>query len=797
MKRGEPRSFPVSPAPAPLGEIRPTARRPLDLLLGVAGVLAVAAVLFAVRVVTGETEPAAPAELRALLPPSLLALLAGAANLTMIVLAGATAVERLLRREFRQVARALFGAGLAYGIVGAANATVAAIYSPGGPPEALAAAAAHSVFTSPLHSYVAAAVAYIGALPLGRLPRLRGAMWLCIAITAASVVLAGVTTVLALLLTVLVGWACASASRYAIGLSRPVPATERLVRELRRFGLDPLGVASDGTDDEGNQRFAVDTAGRRLDVVVMRADDTSGWWKRLLALILLRDPVAPPVLPGLNRRLEHAALLGFASHAAGADVPRVLAIGELGLGTVALVYEHLRLVPLDDIGDDAITDDLLDDVWAELCLLHRHRIVHGGLNGDTIGRRPSGRVAFTGLSGGGVAASPIKASLDVAALLTVLALRVGETRSVNAAVRVLGMEGVAAALPFLQTAGMPFGLRKRLRSRREVLGAIRGRIAELAPGAPARQARLERMRSRTVVSVVAATVVGFVLAYQLAGVDFGTISGADLSWASASFAASLVCMIAAALALMGFVPIRLNLWTTVLVHYAGSFIRIAAPAGLGSIALNARYVTCMGASPGVALSAVGLSQAVGLVTHLPILLVCAYLTGTAYVADFSPSGTLIAVTAVIGLAVTAVLVLPRLRRAVFDRARPYFHGTLPQMLDLLQNPRRLAMGVGGTLLLTAGFVLCLYFSIAAFGGTASLAAVAVVFLAGNAIGSAAPTPGGLGAVEAALLGGLTTVAAVPAAVGLPAVLLFRLFTFWLPVLPGWGAFHLLQRWKAI
>src|SRR5690625_665375 len=305
------------------------------------------------------------------------------------------------------------------------------------------------------------------------------------------------------------------------------------------------------------------------------------------------------------------------------------------------------------------------------------------------------------------------------------------------------------------------------------------------------------MRPRTVVRVVAATAVGLVLAYQLAGVDFRTISDANLWWAAAAFGASTVCMIAAAMSLMGFVPIRLNLWTTVLAQYAGSFVRIVAPAGLGSLAINTRFVSQMGASTGLAISAVGLSQAVGLILHVPLLLVCAYLTGTAYFADFSPSVTAIAVTAGLSVAVALVLLVPALRRTVLERARPYFQGTLPQLLDLLQHPRRLAMGAGGTLLLTAAFVACLAFSVAAFGGRADIAALAVVFLAGNAIGSAAPTPGGLGAVEAALLGGLTTVAGVPAAVGLPAVLLYRLLTFWFPVLPGWGAFHLLQRWKAL
>jgi uncharacterized protein (TIRG00374 family) len=70
--------------------------------------------------------------------------------------------------------------------------------------------------------------------------------------------------------------------------------------------------------------------------------------------------------------------------------------------------------------------------------------------------------------------------------------------------------------------------------------------------------------------------------------------------------------------------------------------------------------------------------------------------------------------------------------------------------------------------------------------------VAVNYLAGASIASAAPTPGGVGAVEAALIGGLTA-AGVPSEIAIPGVLLYRLATFWIPVLPGWGAFSWLQR----
>ncbi|RNL81844.1 lysylphosphatidylglycerol synthase domain-containing protein [Halostreptopolyspora alba] len=746
---------------------------------------------------TDAAETTDPNELRALVPPSLLALLVAVANLTVIILVSITALEALIRREFRQVVRGLVAGALGYGLAGAINAAVFATSAPAAPPDVLVGTGTESIFTTPLHGYLAAAIGYVRAMPLGHLPRIRGVMWSGIAVTAASVLLAGVTTSLALLLTLLVGWMCASVARYAVGMSAPVPATDRLVRELRRFDLEPLNLMSRDSDANGNQRFVADTVDRRLDIVLMRADDTAGIWKRLLGVLLLRTPVAPPLQVGLHRRVEHAALMHFAAREAGAAVPGILAITELGAGTIALVREHVPVRRLNDLSDQEVTSDLLERAWAALLLLHRNRIAHGNLSGATVGVRLDGRVIFTDLAAGSVAASPLRTSLDLAALLTTLAMRVGEERAVHTAVRALGVEPVAGALSLLQPAGMPQELRTELRSRPGLLGAIRGRITAIAPEAPARPAKLERMQPRTVVSVVVATVVGIVLVYQLVDVNLATIQQADLGWAAASLGASLLCMLAAAMALMGFVPIRLPFWPTVLAQYAVAFVRIAAPAGVSMIALNTRYVSRMGASGGLALSAVGLSQAVGLLMHVPMMLVFAYLTGSAHFADFSPSLTLVVVSAVLSVGVAAVLLLPALRRAVLDRVRPYFRGVLPQFLDLLQNPRRLAMGFGGTFLLTVGFIACLQFSVLAFGGSASVAAVAVVFLAGNALGSAAPTPGGLGAVEAALLGGLTAVAGLSAAIALPAVLLFRLLTFWLPALPGWGAFHYLQRREAI
>ena len=76
-----------------------------------------------------------------------------------------------------------------------------------------------------------------------------------------------------------------------------------------------------------------------------------------------------------------------------------------------------------------------------------------------------------------------------------------------------------------------------------------------------------------------------------------------------------------------------------------------------------------------------------------------------------------------------------------------------------------------------------------FGG---LAQVGAVYLVASLIAAASPTPGGLGAIEAATIAGLTGIG-ISSGPAVSAVLVYRLATYWLPVLPGWYSWRLLQR----
>ncbi len=330
----------------------------------------------------------------------------------------------------------------------------------------------------------------------------------------------------------------------------------------------------------------------------------------------------------------------------------------------------------------------------------------------------------------------------------------------------------------------------------DLLTQIRHQVLRIRPQAPVEPARLERVKPRTLVSFIAGAIGAYFLLSQLTHIEFGTLfDQAEWGWVAAAVLFSALSYFAAAMSLLGFVPERVPFLRTVAAQVAGSFVKIVAPAAVGGVALNTRFLQRAGVRPGLAVASVGASQLFGLGAHIMMLLTFGYLTGTEKTPSLSPSRTVIAGLLTVAVLVLVVTSIPFLRKFVVTRVRSLFAGVVPRMLDVLQRPQKLITGIGGMLLLTACFVMCLDASIRAFGDestTLSLASVAVVFLAGNALGSAAPTPGGVGAVEATLTVGLIAVG-LPKEVAAPAVLLYRLLTLWVPVLPGWLFFNHLSR----
>ncbi|WP_406092814.1 lysylphosphatidylglycerol synthase domain-containing protein [Streptomyces sp. NBC_01013] len=614
-----------------------------------------------------------------------------------------------------------------------------------------------------------------------------------------------------------------------------------------------------GDQSDRGRRYVVSLEdGPPLDVTVVdREQQAQGFFYRVWRRLTLRGITQRRSIQSLRQALEQEALLAYAAIAAGANAPKLIATSELGPDAVMLVYEHIGGHSLDALEDSEITDDLVRGAWRQVQALQSRRIAHRRLTGDAILVDGSGKVFVTDLRGGEIAAGDLVLRMDVAQLLTTTGLRVGAERAVASALAVLGPDAVADCLPLLQPIALSRSTRAHLRrlarerSQREreavldasdaakrarseaaddagrksgrksqriekqaekramddaldgarevdLLSRIRQEVLLIRPQAPVEPVRLERIKPRTLFSFIAGAIAAYFLISQVTEADFGAVvEQAEWGWVAAALGFSALSYIAAAMSLLGFVPERVSFGKTVLAQVAGSFVKIVAPAAVGGVALNTRFLQRSGVRPGLSVASVGASQLFGLGCHILLLAAFGYLTGTEKTpSSLTPSRTVIAGLLTVAVLVLVVTAIPFLRKFVVTRVRSLFAGVVPRMLDVVQRPQKLLTGIGGMLLLTGLFVMCLDASVRAFSGPdtphLSYASIAVVFLAGNALGSAAPTPGGMGAVEGALTLGLIAVG-LPKEVAAPAVLLFRLMTLWLPVLPGWLAFNHLTR----
>jgi uncharacterized protein (TIRG00374 family) len=159
------------------------------------------------------------------------------------------------------------------------------------------------------------------------------------------------------------------------------------------------------------------------------------------------------------------------------------------------------------------------------------------------------------------------------------------------------------------------------------------------------------------------------------------------------------------------------------------------------------------------------------------------------------------VPAAFGAAVIALaLALPRLSE-VFERARqngrrvgrlaPAASGVGDGVRDALRMARRLDVGLLGALLWWAGDIAVLWACFEAFGDSPALAVVVMAYFIGM-LANTLPLPGGIGGVDGGMVAALVAFGADPA-LAVVAVLAYRGFAFWLPIIPGAAAWITLRR----
>lgn len=653
--------------------------------------------------------------------------------------------------------------------------------------------------TAPLEGLLVAGIAFFTVTGVGKRPQLRIAAFVIVGSAMLFGFLSGEVTALALLVTALLGWIVGLGILFAIGAASTRPPGTAIAAALIGCGLDITRLELvESTGVRGRQYSGSGPVGS-LDVRVLERD-TFGTeaGRRVLRRVRLRGPSARGPSLTIRGAVEHHALMALAVAQAGVRAPELLATAEVGPFAAVLAYRRPTGATLDPSRVATLSEKDLTALWQLLAQLQQARIAHRGLSIEHLLLDERDGAGLNEAGTGDIAAADLSLRLDVAQLLTTLALLVGPERAVASGVSSLGTPTIVKALPLMQAVAMDAPTRSALRARKGLLRSVREQLLELAPeGEPVEQVELRRLTPRTLVTVLGGSIATYVLLTQLARVNLGDVlARAQWGWALGVLGFTVLTIAGASLVITGAVSARLSFVRTYLTQLAVAFSGLVAPSAIGNIALNLRYLQRAGVNPAVAGGSVGLAQLAQFSSYFVLLLISSVLAGTGQRASFTPP-----VAAVIGMLVIVALLLaglavPAGRRLIIGRFLPVVRRVVPRVVAIFQDPRKVVTLFSGALLLDLSFVAALTCATRAFGATPSVAAVAVVYFAGAIIGSAVPTPGGLGGVEAALSAGLIAVG-LDVSVAVSSVLLFRLCTYWLPIPFGWASLSYLQRVNAI
>lgn len=587
-----------------------------------------------------------------------------------------------------------------------------------------------------------------------------------------------------------VGWCVGAVIVLLVGtpaLEVPLEAAVRVLAQhsytvkgftvIRPAGPGPLLLWA---DTGGDDRLVVELYGQNQRSYGMLRQ--AGRW-----LTFRRSERTPPFAT-MRRAVEHRALMGIAIGQLGLADSTPLTVVELDRGWMLYAHTMVHGSTLS-----AADEPHLAAVWEALQVMHRAQISHGNLRADHIRLTDDHKVLFSGSTSAEFGASPTRFDADVAQLLLSTTALFGAETAVGTGRAALGDEAVLAASRRLVRSATPRSVRRSVLDAAAAMRAVRAEVLRETGQDRIEAAQITRFSRNHIVQLVLLIGLVYVAYPYISQVPafFTEMRAARWWWVLLGLAISAATYLGAAAALWGCAGGAVNPRVLLLTQVANTFAATTTPAGVGGLALNVRFLQRSGLRGVRAMAAVALQQSVQVVTHLALLLFFSVVAGVS--ADLShivPSATVLylAAGALLGL-LGAAMVVPTVRRWLRTEVRPQLQEVVHELKTLAHDPLRLLMIVAGCATTTLGAAGALWCSIHAFGAGTTFVTVTVVTMIGGTLASAAPTPGGIGAVEAALIGGLAAFG-VPAQVGVPAVLLYRVSTCWLPVVCGWP----IMRW---
>ena len=657
--------------------------------------------------------------------------------------------------------------------------------------------AAHARYPADGFAFPSLHVAIVAALATAAAPYVtraeRYASGVLVVAVAAADLYRGTNLPLDVFAGAVLGWGVGVLVHLVLGAPGRRTAEPSVQIALRQVGLAPERVVPLGGRPFRPQRYRVDcTGGDPLELkVVRRLHRLAGPGHKLRRLLASVEVADEPLLSTPRHEVEHEAYINLLAERAGVGTLPVVCAGEIEHGPPFLIRRQVDCRPLSELRAEEVDDELLAEVWRNVCALGTARIAHHDLRAGNILVDGGRRVRITDFTFGAVAGQPGRNCQDVAEALVSVASVVGVERAVDSAVRAVPADTLRDAQPHLQTLALHRRFRRQLADR-SVLVELREVLADRLGS------EVPTFRSPVRPAKVAILAAGGLAVYLLlpelseAAAVRAAIEQADWFWLGGTVVTGMLAVVVSSLTILGAARDRLPVGRTVAVQVGAAFTGRTTVAAVGYYAINMAFLERLGLRRTDAVGVLILNRAVTVVVTGLATVVGLLVIGNAVpIGHLSiPWWALVAAAALL-VAAGGFLASPFGRERVWRRGTAMLRELWAATVPTLRRPVRCVQLIGGE----AAFLACsaagLVTTLLALGAHFSVVAAIAVFIVGSTLGQLLPTPGGLGAVEGALVAGLTAIG-ISASDAIAAALVTRVLTFWLPVLPGIVAFRLLQ-----
>ncbi len=653
-----------------------------------------------------------------------------------------------------------------------------------------------------LHVALALSVATAGLPYLSR--TVQRLIELIVFLTVLATVVAGHGLPANVLGSMAIGWGVTAGIHLGWGSPLGLPSGEELRVALATVGIDAISAQPTRYQTWGAAHYLVVTSAAESLVVSFYGRDAADaqFLGKVYRVIMYRNS-GPAISLTRIQQVEHESSVTQLAARSGARVPQVISASEIGPSHDAvLIARGVSGTPFDELGPDSVSDQVLDDLFAQLLDLRSARISHGAISPHTLlGDVQHGTVTLVDFRSGISNATDFLLDQDLAGAMASAALVGGPERAAQSVVRVVPSALLPGAMSHLRRAGLDPAITVALKGKKQLLDELRSSTGQQAGMEVPELVEPRRLSWNQVLVALGSLVGGWALILVLinASHSISTIKSAQWGWVVATAILCATAYLGGATSNRGSVPGALPMGRVVGLELANSFTTLAG-GNAAVLATQVRFYQQQGFDTTTAVTSGALVSLSSLLIKLVLFLIALPIAWSSFHFGHSlHQGShakilygLLVIVIVFGLVLTAIFAVPRWRQHVEEKLRPKLATIVENFKALATQPIKIVQLFGGQIAAQLLVILGLGAALHAFGTQLSVAALVIAATMAGVLASASPVGGGMGVAEAGLILALTA-AGISKDQATAAVFVQRTFTAYLPPIVGWFTLMWMRR----